>query len=364
VSESGEKPGPVLASHRVPAHLARRFNQICLGVTAEILDREDLTPLLFGVVAAVVEEPGSGQRHLADRMGVDAVNLGQMIEILEQKGLVKRQIDPADRRARQLFVTRRGAELRRRLRPLLLAAQERLLAPLTKTERMALLDMLARVIEANDSAARPGNGRRKPCGWDRGSSGERGGHDDDMPHRCSISAAHSSKRKQARACYGSRSQSESLTTDYCPCQLARTTGEVIVTFPPAVPTIPQRVFADALSKKGKPVVEDRPGAEGTIGVAAFVSSQDDHTLLYTVAGSVTIAPLLIDKLPYDVDRDLEPIAATTAIVLMLAVSNELAVRGIPELIDALRSSPGKYAWTSGPTLPRYVFAAFRRNALR
>ena len=100
-------------------------------------------------------------------------------------------------------------------------------------------------------------------------------------------------------------------------------------------------------------------------MAAFVSSQDDHTLLYTVAGSVTIAPLLIDRLPYDVDRDLEPIAATTAIVLTLAVSNELTVRGIPELIDALRSSPGKYAWTSGPTLPRYVFAAFlKRNALQ
>jgi DNA-binding MarR family transcriptional regulator len=162
VNENGDQPTPVLASHLVPAHLARRFHQICLGVTAEILDREDLTPMLFGVMAAVVEEPGSGQRHLANRMGVDAVNLGQMIEVLEQKGLVKRQIDPADRRARQLFVTRRGAELRRRLRPSLLAAQERLLAPLVKAERAALLDMLARVIEANDAYARPGNGRRKP----------------------------------------------------------------------------------------------------------------------------------------------------------------------------------------------------------
>jgi MarR family transcriptional regulator, temperature-dependent positive regulator of motility len=162
VSENRDEPAPVLASHRVPAHLARRFHQICLGVTAEILDREDLTPLLWGVMAAVVEEPGSGQRYLANRMGVDAVNLGQMIEVLEQKGLVKRQIDPADRRARQLFVTRRGAELRRRLRPSLLAAQERLLQPLTKAERTALLEMLARVIEANDSYARPGNGRRKP----------------------------------------------------------------------------------------------------------------------------------------------------------------------------------------------------------
>ena len=146
------------------------------------------------------------------------------------------------------------------------------------------------------------------------------------------------------------------------------TVKIIVTFPPgSANDSAARIFADALSKKwGKPVVvEDRPGAEGTIGVGGFVASQDDHTLLYTVAGSVTVAPLLIDNLPYDVDRDLAPIAATTAIVLTLAVSNDLAARSIPELIDVLRANPGKYAWTSGPSLPRYVFAAFlKRNGLR
>lgn len=144
--------------------------------------------------------------------------------------------------------------------------------------------------------------------------------------------------------------------------------KLIVTFPPgSANDAAARIFADALGKKwGKPVVvEDKPGAEGTIGVGAFVAAQDDHTLLYTVAGSVTVAPLLIDKLPYDVERDLQPIAATTAIVLTLAVSNDLPVRSIPELIDVLRSNPGKYAWTSGPTLPRYVFAAFlKRNGLQ
>jgi len=144
--------------------------------------------------------------------------------------------------------------------------------------------------------------------------------------------------------------------------------KLIVTFPPgSANDAAARIFADALGKKwGKPVVvEDKPGAEGTIGVGSFVSSQDDHTLLYTVGGSVTVAPLLIDKLSYDVERDLQPIAATTAIVLTLAVSNDLSVRSIPELIDVLRSNPGKYAWTSGPTLPRYVFAAFlKRNGLQ
>jgi MarR family transcriptional regulator, temperature-dependent positive regulator of motility len=159
--ESTEKSS-VLPSHRVPAHLARRFHQICLGVTAEILVHEDLTPMLWGVMAAVLEQPGCGQRQLANSMGVDAVNFGQMIDFLEQKGLIRRQIDPADRRARQLYVTRHGTDLRRKLRPSLLSAQERLLAPLSKAERAALLDMLVRVIEANDSYARPGNGRRKP----------------------------------------------------------------------------------------------------------------------------------------------------------------------------------------------------------
>ena len=152
----------VLPSHRVPAHLARRFNQICLGVTAEILSREALTPLLFGVLVAVLEQPGRGQRQVAERMGVDVVNFGQMIDELEGRGLVERKIDPDDRRSRKLYVTEQGTALRRRLSPDLLAAQERLLAPLSPEERRALLDMLVRVIEANDSYARPGNGRRKP----------------------------------------------------------------------------------------------------------------------------------------------------------------------------------------------------------
>jgi len=143
--------------------------------------------------------------------------------------------------------------------------------------------------------------------------------------------------------------------------------KLIVTFPPgSANDAAARIFAEGLSKRwGKPVVvEDKPGAEGTIGVGAFVAAQDDHTLLYTVAGSISVAPLLIDDLTYNVDRDLVPIAATTAIVLTIAISNDLAVETITDLIDVLKLNPGKYAWTSGPSLPRYVFASFlKRNGL-
>jgi len=140
--------------------------------------------------------------------------------------------------------------------------------------------------------------------------------------------------------------------------------KLIVTFPPgSANDAAARIFADALGKKwGKPViVEDRTGAEGTIGVGSFVASQDDHTLLYSVIGSITVAPMLIEKLPYDVNRDLVPISATTSIVLTLAVGNQFSVNSIPELIEKLRANPGKYVWSSGPTLPRFVFSAFLKQ---
>ena len=158
----GTEPLPVLASHRVPSHLARRFHQICLGVTAEILEDEDITPIQWAVIAAILEEPGTGQKHIAKRVGVDPVALGQMIDALEKNGMVERRADPQDRRGRQLFLTQHGMKTRHRLRPTMREAQDRLLEPLTKAERAALLDMLTRVIEANDFYARPGNGRRKP----------------------------------------------------------------------------------------------------------------------------------------------------------------------------------------------------------
>src|ERR1043165_9894035 len=65
------------------------------------------------------------------------------------------------------------------------------------------------------------------------------------------------------------------------------TVKMIVTFPAgSANDAAARIIADALGKRWRKtvVVEDRPGAEGTIGVASFVSSHDDHSLLYTVAG--------------------------------------------------------------------------------
>jgi DNA-binding MarR family transcriptional regulator len=147
---------------RVPAHLARRFHQICLGAVAEIILPAGITPGEYAVLAAVVDFSDLDQQGVAKRLGIDPVSAGQMIARLEASGHVERRIHPRDRRARLLIATRAGRKLREKLRGPALAAQDRLLAPLGARDRNLFLTLLTRVVEANPSYARPGNGRRRP----------------------------------------------------------------------------------------------------------------------------------------------------------------------------------------------------------
>jgi MarR family transcriptional regulator, temperature-dependent positive regulator of motility len=152
-----------IVPHRVPFPLARRFHQICATVLAETLADEELpAPLRYAALACVDDFPGIDQRRLALLAGIDRTNVGQIVDELEAKGLVERRINGADRRARQLYPTPRGRDLRRRMRPKMLAGQARILQALTPKERELLIDLLTRVIEANEAHARPGAGRRPP----------------------------------------------------------------------------------------------------------------------------------------------------------------------------------------------------------
>jgi tripartite-type tricarboxylate transporter receptor subunit TctC len=81
---------------------------------------------------------------------------------------------------------------------------------------------------------------------------------------------------------------------------------------PAGADAPVRAFAEPLAKRWKQpiVIENRPGADGIIGVAAFTGVQhDDHTLLYYSAAAISTFPVTHQKLPYDPTRDVVPISS-------------------------------------------------------
>ena len=151
-----------IPGRRAPAYLARRFGQIMQGVLAEVIEPHGLMPQQWGIIVAIVREPGADQRRVAERQSIDANTASRLIDELEASGLVRRLVSPDDRRAKCLELTPTGALMRQKLRGPIMAAQDRVLAALNQTEKKSLLDMLTRVVEANQAYARPGNGRRRP----------------------------------------------------------------------------------------------------------------------------------------------------------------------------------------------------------
>jgi tripartite-type tricarboxylate transporter receptor subunit TctC len=119
---------------------------------------------------------------------------------------------------------------------------------------------------------------------------------------------------------------------------------LIVPFPPGASTdLIARYLAPKLKESlGQTVVvENRPGAAGTLG-AAYVakSAPDGHTLL-VASSTVTKGPLLQKNPVFDPDQDLAPIAMTFHQPFVVAVSSTVPVRTIGDLVAHAKANPGK-----------------------
>jgi DNA-binding MarR family transcriptional regulator len=146
---------------KAPAPLARRFHQICAAIVAEALTGTRLVQLEFAVLVFLEDVPGIDQRRLAEAMGIDRNNMSLILDQLEKRGLVRRRVNGADRRAREVYLTQAGKELRHVVQPRIGAANRRILKPLKRAEQTLFIDLLVRIVEGNRIHARPGAGRRK-----------------------------------------------------------------------------------------------------------------------------------------------------------------------------------------------------------
>ena len=125
---------------------------------------------------------------------------------------------------------------------------------------------------------------------------------------------------------------------------------VIVTFPPGgTPDIYGRIMSTELSKAWNQsvVVENRSGAGGTIGTDFVAkSAPDGYTLLFAADASITIAPHLYSKIPYDPQRDFAPIVNVTAGPFVLMANPAFAPNNVKDLIALVRAQPGKISYAS------------------
>jgi tripartite-type tricarboxylate transporter receptor subunit TctC len=103
-----------------------------------------------------------------------------------------------------------------------------------------------------------------------------------------------------------------------------------------------RILADQLSQQigQRVVVENRTGAAGTIGTAETArSAPDGHTILLASMGIMTITPQL-QTLPYDVDRDLTPLANAASVYNILVANPNGPIRTWQDLARIAKERPG------------------------
>jgi tripartite-type tricarboxylate transporter receptor subunit TctC len=127
--------------------------------------------------------------------------------------------------------------------------------------------------------------------------------------------------------------------------------------------IAARLIGERLSAKwGKPVVvENRPGADGLIAINAFTSAADDHVLLYASSASFIAHPYTQEKVPYDLERDLAPIARVSDTVLSAAVPASSGYKTIGEFVAAAKKAPDKHNFAGAPGLPEFAAMAFVKS---
>jgi tripartite-type tricarboxylate transporter receptor subunit TctC len=107
---------------------------------------------------------------------------------------------------------------------------------------------------------------------------------------------------------------------------------------------------------GQPfVIENRPGAGAVIGTDLVVKSPADGYTLLLMSNTHTANETLIPNRPYQLMRDLAPVAAINVAYHVLAVHPSIPATTVPELIALLRANPGRYDYaSSGPGTPYHV----------
>jgi len=109
-----------------------------------------------------------------------------------------------------------------------------------------------------------------------------------------------------------------------------------------------RAIADKLKDRlGQPVVvENKPAAGGTVATSEVAhSAPDGYTMVLAFNGPLAFAPFL-QKLPYDVSKDLAPVIITSSQPNVLAVNATLPVHSVKELVAYAKANPGKLNYAS------------------
>jgi MarR family transcriptional regulator, temperature-dependent positive regulator of motility len=136
-----------------PGHLIRRAQQIAVSMFYSTVGNE-ITPVQYGVLRILQDNPGIDQVTLARLCALDTSTAANLAVRLEERGFVKREVPTVSKRFRLLRLTPRGIALLNRLLPSGRLLSRRLLQALYKEEQRIFLRLLKKFVHLNNEESR------------------------------------------------------------------------------------------------------------------------------------------------------------------------------------------------------------------
>ena len=143
-----------LSLYNMPGHLIRRCHQISVALFMKECREFGITPIQYAVMCALQSFPGEEQAAIAGRVAIDRSTTGNVVQRLEEKGLLRRDPDRTDRRVKLLTLTGKGHELLESIASSVEHAQQLTVAPLDENEQATLIRLLQKIADKNNALSR------------------------------------------------------------------------------------------------------------------------------------------------------------------------------------------------------------------
>ncbi len=152
-----------------PGHLLRRAQQISASIFHDELGAL-ATPIQYAVLCVLLTHPGIDQVSLAGLAAIDTSTAASVATRLEEKGLLTRRVDPANRRQRILELTEAGRALLAEANDAIERLHHRIFEKFSSDEEAVFMDLLQKLVDVNNHQSRaplvhaPRAGRREGGG--------------------------------------------------------------------------------------------------------------------------------------------------------------------------------------------------------
>jgi putative tricarboxylic transport membrane protein len=123
---------------------------------------------------------------------------------------------------------------------------------------------------------------------------------------------------------------------------AKTVRIVVPYGPGGIADVTMRLVAENMSNKfGQQFyIENRPGAGGIVGMQAALQAPADGYTMVMIGGGLTIAKALFKRLPYDIEKDVEPVSTTASYGLDMVTGADSPFKSVSDFIAAAKAKPG------------------------